>query len=68
MIDVNLLPRELTGYVGYVCWQWFERHFSRDEVPYIRGGSHGLFDLAVRPVFRWLHDSNGHAELGYGLD
>lgn len=38
MIDVNLLPRELTGYVGYVCWQWFERHFSRDEVPYIRGG------------------------------
>lgn len=42
MIDVNLLPRELTGYVGYVCWQWFERHFSRDEVPYIRGGACGL--------------------------
>lgn len=42
MIDVNLLPRELTGYVGYVCWQWFERHFSRDEVPYIRGGAGGL--------------------------
>ena len=42
MIDVNLLPRELTGYVGYVCWQWFERHFSSDEVPYIRGGACGL--------------------------
>ena len=42
MIDVNLLPRELTGHVGYVCWQWFERHFSRDEVPYIRGGACGL--------------------------
>lgn len=42
MIDVNLLPRELTGYVGYVCWQWFERHFSRDEVPYIGGGACGL--------------------------
>ena len=42
MIDVNLLPRELTGYVGYVCRQWFERHFSRDEVPYISGGACGL--------------------------
>ena len=27
------------------------------------GGSHGLFELAVRPVFRWLHDSSGHAGL-----
>lgn len=36
-------------------------------VPWREGGSHGLFDLAVRPVFRWLHDSNGHAELGHGL-
>lgn len=32
-------------------------------VPWREGGSHGLFDLAVRPVFRWLHDSNGHAGL-----
>ena len=36
-------------------------------VPWREGGADGLFDLAVRPVFRWLHDSNGHAELGYGL-
>ena len=32
-------------------------------VPWREGGSHGLFDLAVRPVFRWLHDSSGHAGL-----
>lgn len=37
-------------------------------VPWREGGSHGLFNLAVRPVFRRLHDSNGHAGLGYGLD
>ena len=22
MIDVNMLPRELTGYVGHVCGLW----------------------------------------------
>ena len=36
-------------------------------VPWREGCSHGLFDLAVRPVVRWLHDSNGHVGLGYGL-
>lgn len=25
------------------------------------------YSTAVRPVFRWLHDSNGHVGLGYGL-
>lgn len=27
MIDVNMLPRELTGYVGHVCGLWFGSYF-----------------------------------------
>lgn len=29
MIDVNMLPRELTGYVGHVCGLWFGSYFIR---------------------------------------
>ena len=27
MIDVNMLPRELTGYVSHVCGLWFGSYF-----------------------------------------
>lgn len=32
MIDVNMLPRELTGYVGHVCGLWFGSYFIREIV------------------------------------
>lgn len=34
MIDVNMLPRELTGYVGHVCGLWFGSYFIVDDLEF----------------------------------
>ena len=38
-VDVNLLPRELTGYVGHVCGMWFSSHFVDFEPVFVYSDS-----------------------------
>ena len=63
MIDVNMLPRELTGYVGHVCGMWFACHFNDFEPVFVQSES-GI----VGELYEWLVDTVQSEPMGGGLD
>lgn len=63
MIDVNTLPRELTGYVGHVCVMWFACHFNDFEPVFVQSES-GI----VGELYEWLVDTVQSEPMGGGLD
>lgn len=63
MIDVNLLPRELTGYVGHVCGLWFGSYFIDFEPVFVHSTA-GI----IGELYEYLVDTVQDNSMNGGLD
>lgn len=63
MIDVNMLPRELTGYVGHVCGMWFACHFNDFEPVFVHSTA-GI----IGELYEYLVDTVQDNSMNGGLD
>ena len=63
MIDVNMLPRELTGYVGHVCGLWFGSYFIDFEPVFVHSTA-GI----IGELYEYLVDTVQDNSMNGGLD
>lgn len=63
MIDVNMLPRELTGYVGHVCGLWFGSYFTDFEPVFVHSTA-GI----IGELHEYLVDTVQDNSMNGGLD